>query len=157
MYTRPRFICLRPWIEFYRRCFGYRCATSARFHHVFNAFTHTRPIYITSQESLQSIHSRVPGRKSYKIFFVKTAGMTTRCPYVNMPLHVENILLVLTFWFISSFLVWLMNLSNFVLNFISSSVTGSSLTVLNKTHLTSISDFNEAMTVSSSGYVFFLI
>ena len=48
-----------------------------------------------------------------------------------------------------------MNLSNFVLNFISSSVTGSSSTVLNKTYFTSISNFNEAMTVSSSGYVFF--
>ena len=48
-----------------------------------------------------------------------------------------------------------MNFSNFVLNFISSNVTGSSLTVLNKTYYTSISDFNETMTVSSSSSVFF--
>ena len=48
-----------------------------------------------------------------------------------------------------------MNLSNFVLNFISSSVTGSSLTVLNKTYFTSISDLNEAITVSYRGFGFF--
>ena len=48
-----------------------------------------------------------------------------------------------------------MNLSNIVSDFISSSVTGCSLTVLNKTYFISISDFNEAMSVSSSGSEFF--
>ena len=48
-----------------------------------------------------------------------------------------------------------MNLSDFVLNFISSSLTGSSLTVLNKMYFTSISDFNEAMMVSSSSFCIF--
>ena len=48
-----------------------------------------------------------------------------------------------------------MNLANFVLNFISSNVTGSSLTVLNKTYFTSIFDFNEALTVSPSGSEYF--
>ena len=90
-----------------------------------------------------------------KFSLLKTTGMTTCSLYINMLLYVENILFVLHFWFINSFLVWLMNLSNFVLNFISFSVTRSSLIVLNKTYFTSISDLNEAMTVFPSGSVFF--
>ena len=82
-----------------------------------------------------------------KFFFVKTVGMTTHFPYINMLLQVENILFVLTFWFINSFLVWLRNLSNFI-------SSGSSLAVLNKTYFMFISDLNEAMTFSS-GSVFF--
>ena len=72
-----------------------------------------------------------------------------------MPLRVENKFFVLTFSFINSFLLRLMNLSNFALNFISSCVTGSSLTVLNKKYFTSISDIYEAITVSSSSSVLF--
>ena len=96
-----------------------------------------------------------PVWKSYKISFVKTVGMITRSPYINMPLRVENKFFVLTFSFINSFLLRLMNLSNFALNFISSCVTGSSLTVLNKKYFTSISDIYEAITVSSSSSVLF--
>ena len=97
---------------------------------------------------------RCPIWKSFKVFFVTTACTTTRSTYINMPLHVENIL-VLTFWFINSFLIWFMNLSNFVFNFISTSVTGSSLTVLNKTFLTSIAELNKTMTIYSSVSVLF--
>ena len=29
MKARPRFVCLRTWVEFYGRCFCYQCATLA--------------------------------------------------------------------------------------------------------------------------------
>ena len=68
MKTRRRFVCLWPWIEFYGRCFCYRCAAFARFHHVFNVFIHTRPVYITLHESLHSTHYRVAGMEIFQNF-----------------------------------------------------------------------------------------
>ena len=88
-------------------------ATDAQLLHNFTMFSMS--LSIPGQYVLLRIRAFIllipgcPVWKSSKIFFVKTEVMTTRSPYINMPLHVENILFVLTFWFINSFLDWLMN------------------------------------------------
>ena len=61
MKIRPRFVCLRPWVEFYGRYFCYQCATHAHSHHLFNIFIHTQPVYVAPHKCLHSAYSPVPG------------------------------------------------------------------------------------------------
>ena len=74
MLMRPQFVYLRPSIEFYGRCFCYRCAASVRFHHIYNGFIHTWPLYITPHESLHSTHFRMPGMEIFQHFLCWNCG-----------------------------------------------------------------------------------